>query len=58
MASSNYQQVPFAPPMFPNPDDNIRPIPPVRHEFARNRQEEELIPTPPPRTDIIQDRKV
>jgi hypothetical protein len=37
--------------MYPEPDDNIRPVPPVRAEFAHNPQEEHLLPQIPERMD-------
>jgi hypothetical protein len=46
MSSHNYNQAPYAPPMYPEPQDNIRPVPPVRAEF-----EEQLLPPVPRRMD-------
>ena len=47
MSSHHYHQEATAPPMYPDVD-NIRPIPPVRSEFARHPQEENLLPPKPP----------
>ncbi len=49
MTSRDYHQ---ASPMYPEPDDSIRPIPPVRAEFQSNPQEEGLLPQAPHRMDI------
>ncbi|CAF1545101.1 unnamed protein product [Adineta steineri] len=43
----------FSPRMYPETEDNIRPVPPVRAEFQYNSQEEQLLPpTAPPRMDV------
>ncbi|CAF2731780.1 unnamed protein product [Rotaria sp. Silwood2] len=52
MASYAYRQEPSAPPMYPEVD-NIRPVPPIRSEFTRHPQEENLLPPKvPKRMDI------
>ena len=51
MTSNRNQQVSFSAPMHPAMDDNGAPVPPIRHEFERNPQEERLLPQPPPRMD-------
>ncbi|CAF3845237.1 unnamed protein product [Rotaria sordida] len=48
MTSYNQQRAPFSPPMYPEPNDNDRPMPPPRAEFARHAQQEPLVP---PRMD-------
>jgi hypothetical protein len=43
--------------MYPQDIGNIRPVPPVRSEFNRHAQEENLLPPdPPPRMDILSHR--
>jgi len=44
MASYAYHQEASAPPMYPVVPDRIQPIPPVRSEFARDPQEQTLLP--------------
>ncbi|CAF3875543.1 unnamed protein product [Rotaria sp. Silwood2] len=51
MASYNQQQASFSPPMYPEPNDTGRPIPPPRAEFERNPQEEPFLPQIPRRMD-------
>jgi hypothetical protein len=52
MTNYNNRQAPFSPPMYPESVDNIRPVPPLRSEFAHSPQEQPLLPPVPERMDI------
>ncbi|CAF0978132.1 unnamed protein product [Rotaria sp. Silwood1] len=51
MASYRQQQATFSPTMYPEPNDNGRPMPPPRADIERNPQEEPFIPQVPKRLD-------